>query len=108
MKITILGSCRQHSLNKKYDVTSIQESLSYPHYTKEILEVIKYCKYQHISKNDTLKVFRTPILNKQHVNYESIKNEFNTTDLLVIEIASKIKYMYNNIYVHHMEIDIYY
>ena len=72
MKITILGSCRQHSLNKKYDVTSIQESLSYPHYTKEILEVIKYCKYQHISKNDTLKVFRTPILNKQHVNYNFV------------------------------------
>jgi len=102
MKLTILGSCRQYSLYGKYHVTSIQESLSYPHYTKEILEVIKYCKYQHISENDTLNVFRTPILNKLQVNYEHIKNEFNTTDLFVIEIASKIKYMYNNIYVHHI------
>ena len=48
MKITILGSCIQHSLKNKYNITDIQEKLSYPHYTKEILEVIKYCKYNHI------------------------------------------------------------
>ena len=53
MNITILGSCRQHTLRNKYNITNIQKQLSYPHYTKEILEVIKYCKYNHI-KNKKL------------------------------------------------------
>lgn len=32
--ITILGSCRQDSLYKKYKITSIKNHLSYPHYSK--------------------------------------------------------------------------
>ena len=102
MKITILGSCRQHSLRNKYDITNIQEELSYPHYTKEILEVIKYCKYNHIKNNETLNVFRTPILNLKIPNFTKLNNEFNLTNLFILEIASKIKYKYNNYYVHHI------
>jgi hypothetical protein len=105
MKITILGSCRQHSLNKKYDCTSIQENLSYPHYTKEILEVIKYIKYNHILEKDTINIFRTPILNKKSPNFTNLNREFISTDLFILEIASKIKYNYNNIYVHHIATD---
>ena len=44
MKITIFGSCRQQALGKYYSTTSIQESLTYPHYTKEIIQAIEYCK----------------------------------------------------------------
>jgi hypothetical protein len=102
MKITILGSCRQHSLKNKYNITDIQEQLSYPHYTKEILEVINYCKYNHIEKKETINIFRTPILTKTPANFEKLNNEFNSTDIFILEIASKIKYNYNNTYVHHI------
>ena len=41
MLITVFGSCRQWSLNRIYNTTSIQEDVSYTHYTKEVLELIK-------------------------------------------------------------------
>ena len=102
MNITILGSCRQHTLRSKYNITNIQEQLSYPHYTKEILEVIKYCKYNHIENQETINVFRSPILTKVPANFQELNNEFNSTNIFILEIASKIKYNYNNMYVHHI------
>lgn len=102
MIITILGSCRQHSLKNKYSITSIQEELSYPHYTKEMIEVIKYCKHNHISQDNTINIFRTPILTKKPLDYNKLFNEFNSTDLFILEIASKIKYRNGNFYVHHI------
>jgi hypothetical protein len=102
MNITILGSCRQHTLKNKYNVTNIQEELSYPHYTKEILEVINYCKNNHIKQQETINIFRTPILTKTPANFDKLNNEFNSTNIFILEIASKIKYNYNNIYVHHI------
>jgi len=104
--ITILGSCRQHSLNKKYKISSIQEEISYPHYSKEILQVIKYLKYNNISSEDTKIVFRTPILNNCGIiNHQKYFNEFINTDVFIIEIASKLYYKYNDYYVHHIAID---
>ena len=102
MKITILGSCRQHSLNNRYDVTAIQEELSYPHYSKEILEVIKYCKYNHICPDETVNVFRTPMLNKIPVDFAKYNTAFISTDLFILELASKIRYRYNDYFVHHI------
>ena len=102
MKITILGSCRQHSLNNKYDITTIQEELSYPHYSKEIVEVIKYCKYNHIRPDETVNIFRTPILNKIPSDFAKYNNEFVSTDIFVLELASKIRYRYNDYFVHHI------
>ena len=52
--ITILGSCRQDSLYKKYKITSIKNNLSYPHYTKEVLQVIKYCLFDNLSPEQTM------------------------------------------------------
>jgi hypothetical protein len=103
MKITVLGSCRQYSIRKDYHVTSIQENLSYPHYTKEMLEVIKYCKFNHLTPEQTKYTFRTPILNKCPDAYQkSYQKEFEETDLFVLEIASKLCYEYNGIYTHHI------
>jgi hypothetical protein len=105
MKITILGSCRQLSLTNKYEITSIQSELSYTHYSKEILEVIKYCKYNHICPEETINVFRTPICNKIASNFAKLNDDFNSTNLFVLEIASKIKYTYNGYNVHHIASD---
>lgn len=100
--ITILGSCRQHSIKKKYDVTDIQEELSYPHYTKEVLEVIKFLKYRHIHPENEKFIFRTPILEKKAVNYANLHEQFLNTKLFVLEIASKIKYTLKGCNVHHI------
>ena len=103
MKITVLGSCRQYSLRNIYNVTSIQEDISYPHYTKEILEVINFCKFGNLSPEETLYTFRTSILNNLPIYFsENIKNEFETSDIFILEIASKKKYKYNNTHVHHI------
>jgi hypothetical protein len=101
MKITILGSCRQDSLYNKYDITSIKNRISYPHYSIEILEVIQYCKHGHISPEETKSVFRTPMTEQRRLNYsDRFLTELNETDLFVIEIASKTSYEYNGRFVH--------
>ena len=103
-RVTILGSCRQHSLKDYYDITSIQERLTYPHYTKEIIQTIEYCK--GISKFDnkfTKYAFRTGILDKKEILYQKeLQQEFESTDLFVVEIASRISYGWNSLYVHHI------
>ena len=102
-KITILGSCRQDSLYKRYDVTSIKNDISYPHYTKEILQLIKWCLYNNISTNDTLYTFRSAILKNRGIEWNvNIYQEFVNSDIFIIEIASRISYLYNNLYVHHI------
>lgn len=107
MNITILGSCRQDSIYnlKEYNITSIKEILSYPHYTKEILQVIDFCKNGNISPDETIECFRTPILTKKPIYFEQIKDEYKKTQLFIVEIASKLKYKYNNKYVHHILYD---
>lgn len=106
MKITILGSCRQDSLYKKYHITKIKNEISYPHYTKEVLEVINYLTEKHLEPSETLQVFRTPRLkNSPIMNYANLKKEFDETDLFIIEIASRKKYLLNNHYVHHIFYD---
>jgi hypothetical protein len=49
MNITIFGSCRQDSLYNKYNVNRIKNDISYTHSTKEILEVIKFCKHGNMT-----------------------------------------------------------
>ena len=104
MKITIFGSCRQQPLSENYTVTSIQETLTYPHYTKEIIQAIEYCKGIHDMKSsDTLYCFRTCILHKREISdRHNLIREFEDTTLFVIEIASRISYEYNGLYVHHI------
>jgi hypothetical protein len=103
MKITVLGSCRQYSLKKYFNITNIQEEISYPHYSKEILQVINFCKFGNLTPDETLYTFRTPILtNTPIIHNEELKNFFDSSDLYVIEIASKISYKYDNKYVHHI------
>ena len=105
IKITILGCCRQESLysDPNYQVTSIHNRISYSHYSKEALEIIKYCKYGHIPDNKTIEVFRTPILEKRPIQWTlSYKNELETSDIIFIEIASKTAYQYQNIHLHNI------
>jgi len=108
MLVTIFGSCRQHSLYNipEIKLTGIQENISYTHYTKEMLEVIKFCKEGHVSPEETVTTFRTPILYNKPLYFNDIlKKNFNNTNVFILEIASRKTYEYNGRYVHHILFD---
>lgn len=100
--VTVYGSCRQHSIK---NTTCILEELTYPHYSSEILQAIRYCKYNNISPENTQHCFRTGLLCKRSVNYHNIKSAFDCTDIFIIEIASRKSYMWNNLFMHHIAIE---
>ena len=102
--ITILGSCRQDSLSKKYNITSIKEKLSYPHYTKEILQVLHYCMFDNLKPEETI-IFRTPAINKKILLNNIFLNDIKNSDIIFIEIASRKYYKYKNLYAHHILYD---
>jgi len=105
IKITILGCCRQESLysDPNYHISCIHNKISYSHYSKEALEIIKYCKYGHIPENKTMEVFRTPILQQKPIQWTLFyKDELEKSDIIFIEIASKTAYQHENIHVHNI------
>jgi hypothetical protein len=86
-----------------YSVTSIRNDLTYPHYSKEIIQAIEFCKgISNIPLDMTQHAFRSGILGKHQIGYSRFYNEFNSTELFVIEIASRISYTYKGLYVHHI------
>jgi hypothetical protein len=105
--ITIFGSCRQEPINKYFNVSDILSELNYPHYTKEVLQEIRYLKYKNISNENTKFCFRSGLLNKcnREINdfeYDKLKKQFHDTTFYLIEIASRISYKWNNLYMHHI------
>lgn len=103
MKITLLGSCRQDSLYEDYTLTDVHFDLSYPHYTKEILEIINFYKYNNIKSEDTVYIFRTPILyNQPYILTEEKQLNFENSDIFILEIASRYCYKFKDRYVHHI------
>jgi hypothetical protein len=106
MIITILGSCRQKPLEKYFQTTNIQEGLTYPHYSKEVVQAIEFCKgISDIPVDLTKYIFRSGLIYKNILNSSSFLHEFNRTDLFVIEIASRLSYEYKDYYAHHIAYD---
>ena len=108
--ITILGSCRQTPINKYFDTSEILDKLNYPHYTKEILQQIRFLKYRNISNNNTKFCFRSGLLSKctSEINdntYNILSEQFKNTTFFLVEIASRIYYKYNDLYLHHIAED---
>jgi hypothetical protein len=105
--VTILGSCRQTPISKYHTMTSIHDRLNYPHYTGEILQQIKYLKQKNISYDDTKYCFRSGILSGfcrgiDDVMFRSLQDEFNRTDIFLVEIATRKYYKYNGLFLHHI------
>jgi hypothetical protein len=106
-KVTILGSERQYSIAHHYPTTSILSDLNYPHYSKEILQQIRYLKYKNIDEENTKYCFRRGLLShcQNSVDdslYQHLKKQFDDTSLFVIEIASRRSYEWNGLYLHHI------
>lgn len=103
MRLTVFGSCRQDALYEHYDVTSIRNRLTYPHYSKEIVQAIEFCKGMAlIPEHLTQQAFRTGILERRKIDANEFMQEFAETDMFVVEIASRICYTYRGVYVHHI------
>lgn len=103
MLVTTLGSCRQDSIKNYYNVSKIGEELTYPHYTKEVIQAIEFCKgISTIQPQDTITCFRSGFLSKKELNSNDFNNDYCNTDIFIIEIASRIVYKYNNNYTHHI------
>ena len=105
--ITILGSDRQEPIKEYLTLSSIQDNLNYPHYTKEILQEIRYLKYKNIPNEFTKYCFRNGLLSNcekeiSDSEYNNLKKEFDKTTFFLIEIGSRISYKWNNLYMHHI------
>ena len=96
--ITVFGTCRLDSLNNCNN--RIKNEISYTYDTKEILEVVKFIKYNHISPEETITTFRTPMLSKKPIYSSDFYGIIDTTDVFIIEICGKKTYKYNKFFVH--------
>jgi hypothetical protein len=103
MKIAVLGSCRQEAVSAVGQVTTLMEYITYPHYTKEILQMIEFCLFNNIPQADTRWIFRAGLLNNAPVKWvRSLKTQLTESDIVFIEIASKREYICQDYYAHHI------
>ncbi len=101
--VTIFGSRIKESIREYLTLTSIQDKLNYPHYTKQILQEIYYLKYRNIPSEMTKYCFRNGLLghcDKEITEIESVnsKEDFDKTTFFLIEISSRTSYKWNNLY----------
>jgi hypothetical protein len=103
IKVTIFGSCRQDSIYKDFKVNTIRDEITYPHYTKEIIQAAEFCMGKiKIPEELTQLCFRSGILEKKTIDSAKFQKAFNETDVFVCEIASRRAYVYEGHYVHHI------
>ena len=102
--ITVFGCCRQDSISKIFLETSIKESLSYPHSTKEVLQVLDYLNDESNILNQPF-AFRTPQISGRLPNRRHLAREWSATTVVVIEISSQKYYSLNGIHFHHEAFD---
>jgi hypothetical protein len=97
--ITIFGCCRQDSIYKHFKVTDVRNGLTYPHFSKEVIQAIEYCKYLNTDIPEW--AFRNPQINLKLRRKKSLMRDFNRTDIFIVEIASLLEYKHNGFYLHH-------
>jgi hypothetical protein len=105
MLVSIFGSCRQDSIAKHFKVSRVRDGLTYPHYTKEIIQAIKFVKSKGVISPKNYSVFRNIQMGNKIDPIEKLWKQFNKTDLFVVEISSRISYEFNEDYYHHVIID---
>lgn len=108
IRVTVLGSCRQDSVRDIdiFKCTDLQKEITYAHYSKEVIEMIKFCKYGHLTPEETRYCLRSAMLYKKPIIFNNhIKSQFEQTDIFLVEIASKLTYEYNGKYLHHIAED---
>ena len=101
--VTVLGSCRQDSIYEEFKVTKIRDHITYPHYTKEILQLINYCGFGSPDRKIEIPkfVFRNNVLAIPVLGRRKAYKQFKKTDIFLVEIASLLEYKYGKHYLHH-------
>lgn len=113
--ITTFGSCRVLLLNLGCETTNICNLTTYPHTTKEIIQLIKFLNGDlEIPYPYNIYCFRSAIISRdpefphEHTeinwNYD-LKKLLDSTDKFVIEISSNKIYEHNGYYLHHITVD---
>jgi hypothetical protein len=104
MSITIFGTCRLDKVCNRNDLNNL---INYTHSTKEVIQFIHFLKGELILPNPYNKLcFRTAICHNKNIDCNDIYNKlFLDTDIFIIEICSKKKYIHNNFYLHHLCVD---
>ena len=102
--LSIFGSCRVNDLQNTNNINNI---LTYCHNTKEMIQLIKYM-------NGTIKLnppynkicFRSGILYNLYINYKQyFKYCVKFTNIFILEICSRKKYIYDNYYLNYLVTD---
>jgi hypothetical protein len=102
--VTVFGSAR---LTYVANNTRISDMLTYTYTTGEVLQLIRYIRgdLQLAPPYDTI-CFRTAILRDQAIKYEPLfKNVFDMTDVFLVEVCSRKKYMHANLCLHDIAVD---
>lgn len=106
VRVSVFGSCRQDSLYSLFSVDPIREALTYPHYPLEARQAIAFCKgTRDLDEASAAIAFRYSLLHKRPVDRETLRRAYAASDLVCIEIASRITYMYNDVACHHIVVD---
>ena len=106
-RISIFGSCSQTVISSITPTSDIHKRINYTHYTSEILQQIRYLKYRNIPDEYTKYCFRAGLLSHCSTpigdeTYSILKSVFDNTTIFLVEIASRISYKWNGLYMHHI------
>ena len=104
MICTLFGSCR---ISKIHGSNNLNRLINYTHCTKEVLQFINFLKGNlEIPYPYNISCFRTAICNNIPIHYcKEFTDNFDRTDIFIIEICSSKKYIENNYYLHHLSVD---
>jgi len=104
MSITLFGTCRLNKINNHNNLNNIT---TYPHSTKEVLQLIKFLKGELVIPKPYNKLcFSVGICGDTFINYNSTYNTlFVNTDIFIIEICSSKKYIHNEYYLCNLCVD---
>ena len=102
--VTSFGSCRVSHVAGN---TRISDALTYTHTTKEVLQLIAFIKgglrleapYNRIC-------FRAGILQEKGLEWrQQLLDTFENTEIFVVEVCSRKKYMYGGLCLHDLSVD---
>lgn len=102
--VTSFGSCRVTNVRND---TRLNGILTYTYTTREVLQLIAFIKGELILENPYNKIcFRRAILEGVGLEWKPIYKElYGLTDVFVVEICSRKKYMYGGKCLHDLSVD---
>lgn len=102
--VTAFGSCRVTYVENN---TKLSDMITYTHTTKEVIQLIHYIKGNLMLQPPYNKIcFRAGILRGNPVQWNPIfRNLYERTDVFVVEVCSKKKYMHGGLCLHDLSVD---